>query len=67
MPFLDDWRHWQERAREALAIADDMRDAVARGMMLEIATTYEQMATDARLMNLVVETAKPSQISSLPN
>jgi cytochrome c553 len=42
--FLDDTRHWKERAREARAMADRLTDPVAKQAMEEIAAAYERMA-----------------------
>jgi len=39
--------YWQERAEEARARADEMRDSEARTMMLSIAQMYELMAVRA--------------------
>jgi hypothetical protein len=39
--------YWQERAEEARARADEMRDQEARAMMLSIAHMYDLMAARA--------------------
>jgi hypothetical protein len=40
--------HWQLRAREARANAAAMRDLEARRLMLEVAATYDQLASKAQ-------------------
>lgn len=42
-----DPKHWLERAEEARAVADGMRDPEARRAMLEIAERYERIAKRA--------------------
>jgi hypothetical protein len=39
--------YWRERAEEARTKADQMRDATAKTIMLEIAQKYEAMAERA--------------------
>jgi hypothetical protein len=41
----DDPEHWRQRAKEALRIADRLDDLVAKETMLDIARSYEQLAT----------------------
>jgi hypothetical protein len=44
---IDDPDYWQERAQEALALAEQMRDPVAKQAMLKIADSYEYLAKRA--------------------
>jgi hypothetical protein len=39
--------HWRERAKEALALAEQMGDPESRATMLEIARDYEKLAARA--------------------
>jgi len=41
---VDDPAHWRQRAVEARALADDMRDDISRKTMLKIADDYEHLA-----------------------
>jgi len=48
MPFfVNDPRHWHERAKEARALAETLTDSQARRQMLEVAAAYERMAERA--------------------
>lgn len=48
MPFfVNDPKHWQERAEETRALAEMLTDAKARSQMLEIAVAYDRMAERA--------------------
>jgi hypothetical protein len=54
MRFIEEWKHWEERAEQTLAIAGEIRDPIARQIMLEVAASYEKMA-DAGRIRLVAE------------
>jgi hypothetical protein len=43
----DDPRHWRQLAQEARAAADQLDDPVAKRLMLEIAASYEELASIA--------------------
>lgn len=45
--FVNDPKHWQERAEEARALADMLTDARARSQMVEVAAAYDRMAERA--------------------
>jgi hypothetical protein len=47
----DDPRYWRQRAQESHSLAEQMHNASARGIMLDIALRYEAMAkrTEVRL------------------
>ena len=48
MPFfVNDPKHWLERAEETRALADMLSDVVARSQMLEVAAAYDRMAERA--------------------
>jgi hypothetical protein len=48
MPFfVNDPKHSHERAQESRALADAMRDPLARKQMLEAAEAYDRMAESA--------------------
>lgn len=50
MPFfVDDPRHWRERAAEARKIADGLTDPIAKRSMVEVVSAYERMAERAEL------------------
>jgi hypothetical protein len=40
----DDPRYWRQRAQDAHSLAEQMHNASARGIMLDIALRYEAMA-----------------------
>jgi len=44
---INDPKHWRDRAEEMRAAAEDMKDPVAQGTMLEIAEQYEKLALRA--------------------
>jgi len=40
-------QHWHERARQARAVAEWIRDPVAKRLLSEVAERYEEIATIA--------------------
>ena len=44
---LDDVQHWRGRAEASRVLAEQMSDAIAREMMLRIASNYERIAEQA--------------------
>lgn len=40
-------KHWRARAKEARALAESLRDAQSRRMMLQVADDYEKLAARA--------------------
>ncbi len=44
---INEPKHWRERAKEARAIADEMKDREAKQMMLGIARDYVLLAERA--------------------
>jgi hypothetical protein len=44
---FDQPEHWRNRAEEMRRHAEDMRDLVAKAMMLEIADQYDKLALRA--------------------
>jgi hypothetical protein len=44
---INDPKHWRERAKEARAMADEMKDRQAKQMMLGIARDYVLLAERA--------------------
>jgi len=48
MPFfVNDPKHWQQRAEETRILAETLIDTKARSQMLEVAAAYERMAERA--------------------
>ncbi|HEY7662730.1 MAG TPA: hypothetical protein VH934_06380 [Xanthobacteraceae bacterium] len=45
--FVNDPKHWRDRAEETRALADQMSDETSRQMMLRIAADYEHLAERA--------------------
>jgi hypothetical protein len=45
--FLNDPKHWRDRAEEARTRADQLDDAQSKSAMLRIADDYELLATRA--------------------
>jgi|SoiMethySBSTD1v2_1073268.scaffolds.fasta_scaffold506054_3 hypothetical protein len=45
--FINDPKHWRDRADEIRALADDMHDELSKQMMLRIADDYEGLAKRA--------------------
>ena len=48
MSLINDPTHWRDRAKEARAIADEMKDPDAKQMMLGIARDYVRLAERAK-------------------
>jgi hypothetical protein len=48
-PHFNDPAHWQQRAEEARALAEQMSDETSRKMMLRIADDYELLAVRAAI------------------
>jgi hypothetical protein len=44
----DDPQHWRDQAKQARALADKMKDAESRRMMIGIAEGYDNLACPAR-------------------
>jgi hypothetical protein len=44
---LDDFHHWRNRAEASRVLAEQMNDAIAREMMLRVASNYERIADQA--------------------
>jgi hypothetical protein len=44
---LNNARHWRDRAEEARALAEEMRDEFSRQQMLAIADGYDRLAKRA--------------------
>jgi hypothetical protein len=57
---INDPKHWRDRAKEARAIADEMKDPDAKQMMLGIARDYVLLAERAEAR------AKDSHLQSRP-
>jgi hypothetical protein len=55
---INDPEHWRSRAEEARAVAEQLSDPQAKGTMLLVAESYDQMAvhTEARLLTKGFET-----------
>jgi hypothetical protein len=47
MPLLDDPKHWRTRAKQARAIAAEMKDPDNQRTMLDIAAHYDVLAERA--------------------
>jgi hypothetical protein len=45
--FINDPEHWRGRAEEMRRLAEDMKDAATKEMMLRIARDYETLAVRA--------------------
>ena len=46
-PLIHDAEHWRKRAEEARRLAERMMDLESRGVMLEIAKSYDELAARA--------------------
>jgi hypothetical protein len=44
---LDDFQHWRDCAEASRVLAEQMNDAIAREMMLRVASNYERIADQA--------------------
>jgi len=47
LSFINDPKHWRQRAEEALTIADQMNDLQAKAVMIRISYDYETLAKRA--------------------
>jgi hypothetical protein len=47
LSFINDPKHWRQRAEEALAMADKMNDLQAKAVMIRISYDYELLAKRA--------------------
>jgi hypothetical protein len=47
LSFINDPKHWRERAEDALATANQMDDLQAKAMMIRISYDYESLAKRA--------------------
>jgi hypothetical protein len=54
--FINDPEHWRGRAEEMRRLAEDMKDAATKEMMLCIARDYEKLAVRAE------ERSKPPRV-----
>ena len=50
-PLIHDAEHWRKRAEESRALSGRMTDQVSRRVMLEIAKSYDELATRAEARN----------------
>jgi hypothetical protein len=48
LALINDPEHWRSCAEEARTIADDIKDAEVRRMMLSVAEAYDQLADRAQ-------------------
>jgi hypothetical protein len=51
-----DQNHWERRAKEARALAEQITDPVAKRAMLEIAASYEKIAKRAEARDARIPT-----------
>jgi hypothetical protein len=54
-------RHWEQRADEARALADEMQDPEAKRILLSIAQSHDSMAKFAEAHELHVPIARPQR------
>jgi len=47
-PLIHDAEHWRKRAEEARRLAERMMDLESRRVMLEIAKSYDELASRAK-------------------
>jgi hypothetical protein len=57
--FVDDPKHWYDRAAAMRALADEVKDIEARAMMLKLADEYDKLAERAETHTRGQPTAKP--------
>jgi hypothetical protein len=60
MPDLNNAAYWRERASESRAVADGMKDPVAKQTMLNIAAGYDHLAEHAERREQEAEAGKDS-------
>jgi hypothetical protein len=46
--FINDPKHWEDRAEEMRRLAEDMRDEASKQTMLRIADDYDRLAKRAQ-------------------
>jgi hypothetical protein len=49
--FIDDPKHWHDRAAEMRVLSDEMKEAEARRMMLKLADDYDKLGDRAAERN----------------
>ena len=48
-PYIDDLKHWRDRADTMRGLADQTTDEISKQIMLRIAEDYERLAVKAGL------------------